>query len=405
MQKLRKVERYGVWGYTHHIHVPVLLLGFAFLTSFLLSACSLESLSTSTWQASTLTHQHIHALAVNPKNSQVIYAGDVQGNIFSSNDAGLHWTPRSPISSSSVTLLALTIDPSGTKMYAATTTGLIVSTDNAQSWHPVSTSILPTDTYTAPIFTSAQQVYIGTMHHGIYTSSDDAATWHAKSGGLPTNIAINNIAFDSLQHRLWLATSAGVYRSDDGGASWHALNTGFPTGTIATSVQPAASAGGDTSLVYAGTTKGFYLSTDSGTHWTGIAVLQYVYIRQVFIDFRSKNAATIYVATNVGLFRSNDSGQDWAGVGSGIPRNQAVYTLVIGTKQASQLYAASNNVYLYPGTSGTGIDLSRVFSLIVVLLLFVVLFYVVRREVRRYRRKPQQSDEAEEQESTTAKRP
>jgi len=380
--------------------MPVLLAVFAFLTSLLLSACSLSS---STWQASTLSQQHIHALAVNSKNSQIIYAGEVQGSIFVSTDAGQHWKARSPVSTASSTLLSLTVDPSGAKIYAATSSGLFISTDNAQSWQLISTSNLPTDTYTAPVFINEQQVYIGTMHHGLFVSNNDATTWRAEHTGLPTTLAINSVTFDSLQHRLWLATSGGVYRSDDGGASWHMLNTGLPGGTVATAIQPAANAGGDSSLVYAGTTKGFYLSTDSGAHWTGIAVLQSVFIRGILVDFRSRNAATVYAATNVGVFRSDDSGQNWAGVGPGIPRDQTVYALAIGAKQASQLYAASNNVYLYPGTSGTGIDPGRVLALLAVLLVFVVLFYILRREVRRYRKKPAQANEVEKKESMPTK--
>ncbi len=399
----RDIQVCRFWQRIRLFRMPLLLLIFACVTSLLLSACSLNSLSASTWQTSTLTHQHIQSLAVDAENSQIIYAGSVQGNIFVSMDAGQHWTMRSSISTSPVTLISLTADPSATKVYAATTTGLIISTDSAQSWHPVSTSKLPSDTYTAPVFSNKQQVFIGTMHHGLYMSNDDATTWHTENSGLSTTLAITNIAFDTLQHRLWLATSAGVYRSDDEGASWHVLNAGFPDGTVATTVQPAANAGGDPGLVYAGTTKGFYLSTDSGAHWTGITVLQYVFIRQILVDFRSRNAATVYVATNVGLFRSDDSGQNWAGVGSGIPRDQTVYVLVIGAKQASQLYAASNSVYLYPGNSSTGIDPLRVLSLLIVLLLFVVLFYVVRREVRRNRKKTRQSNKKEVEESTPAK--
>lgn len=396
----RKTQLRNWEKYRQRLCMSLFLSGFACLLSLLLSACSLVA---STWQTGTLTNQHIHALAVAAKNPQVIYAGDVQGGIFVSTDAGQHWTARSSISTSPVMLLTLTPDPSGTKIYAATSSGLIISTDNAQSWHPVSSSILPIDTYTAPAFTSAKQVYIGTQHHGLFVSDNDASTWHSENGGLSSSIAINAVTYDEVQHRLWLATSNGIYRLNNGATSWQVMNTGFPAGTVATAIQPATNAGGDAPLLYAGTTKGFYLSSDSGVRWTGIAVLQYVYIRQILVDFRSRNAATVYVATNVGLFRSDDSGQNWAGIGSAIPRDQTVYALAIGAKQASQLYAVSNNVYLYPGNSSTGIDPLSVLSLLTVLLLFIILFYVARREIRRIRKKPQPPDKPEKQASSPAK--
>ena len=396
----RKIQVYNWKRFRQRLCISLFLSGFACLLSLLLSACSLVA---STWQTGTLTHQHIVALTVDAKNPQLIYAGDVLGSIYVSTDAGQHWTERSSVSTSPVTLLTLTADPSGAKIYATTNTGLIVSMDNAQSWHPVSTAILPADTYTAPAFVGTKQVYIGTQHHGLFVSNDDASTWHPENAGLSSSIAINAITYDELHHRLWLATSGGVYRSNDSATSWQAMNTGFPTETIATAIQPAANAGGDSSLVYAGTTKGFYLSSDSGAHWMGIQVLQYVYIRQILVDFRSRNAATVYAAKNVGLFRSDDSGQNWAGIGNAIPRDQTVYALAIGAKQAAQLYAVSNNVYLYPGTSSTGIDPLRVLSLLTIVLLFVILFYVTRREIRRNRKKPRQPDKTETKASSPAK--
>ena len=382
------------------------LIVLMFLLPLLLSGCSLDTFSSSTWQTSTLSNQHIQTLAVNAKNSQVIYAGNGQGMVFESMDSGQHWSMRSSvpaIASQPVTSLLLVGDPTGTKVYAATNAGLLTSVDNAHSWHSVAVSSLPTDIYTIPVFVGTQKIYVGTAHHGIYVSDNGGTVWRTDTTGLPATVAINNVSFDALQHRLWLATSAGIYISDDG-VSWHEMNTGLPSGTDVTTVQPAASAGGDLALVYAGTTKGLYLSTDAGAHWTSNTLLQGALIRAILVDYRSRNAATVYICTNVGVFRSDDSGQNWGGVGTGIPHDQVVYALVIGAKQASQLYAASNNVYLFPGNSSTGIDPTRLLSLLVVLLFFGVLFYVVRHETRRYSkndRKNRKSRQATQTEETT----
>jgi photosystem II stability/assembly factor-like uncharacterized protein len=358
---------------------PLLLLLFAFL----FSSCSL---SHNSWQAGTLTQQHIHALAVDGKNAQIIYAGDVDGHIFVSTDAGLHWNERSSLSLSSSTLLSLASDPSSAKLFAATSAGLFVSTDEAHSWNAIAPSRLPDDTYTAPAFTNAPLIYTGTAHHGVYVSDDDGNTWRASSRGLPGSVAISMVSIDTLQHRLWLATSLGVYRSDDEGMSWRAMNVGLPSGVVATVVEPAAAFGGDAALVYAGTTQGLYRSTDLGANWTKISVLGTLLVHAILVDFRSKNGTTVYAATNLGAFRSDDGGQNWGGVGAGLPHNAPVYTLAIGATSASQLYAASNNVYLSPGIGNTGIDWTNLLSLIIVVLVFVALFYVVRRELRRSRR-------------------
>jgi len=362
---------------------PLLWLVFA---SLLFSACAPDAnlLGSGSWQAFSLTQQHIHALAVDPNHQQTLYAGNEDGTIFKTSDAGLHWAKQAPISSTATTLFSLTIAPSGKTLYALTSDGLLASSDAAQTWSRVNTtrSGLPVDTCTTLVFDGQKSMYLGTLRQGVFMSSD-GAQWKSISGTLPRDTAINELTYDSLQHRLWAATSLGVYRLDNEGTIWNALNTGLPVADGVTTIQAAANAGGDVALVYAGTKHGIFRSTDSGMHWTAAGqLLQGVPIQHVLIDFRSTNAATVYVGTPFGAFRSDDSGQNWRGVAGGLPEHTPVYALVIGGDNASQLYAAVNNVYAFPGSS-SGITPTRVITLFLVLLLFVLLFFIAQRSARR----------------------
>ena len=153
----------------------------------------------------------------------------------------------------------------------------------------------------------------------------------------------------------------------------------------ATSIQPAASAGGAVGLVYVGTKHGIFSSTDAGSHWTESGqVLQGVAIQHILIDFRSTNASTLYVGTKFGAFRSDDSGLNWSGVAAGFPKNTSVYAFVIGADKASQLYVAANNVYLFPG-NGSAINPTRVITLLLILALFVLLALIAQRSTKRRR--------------------
>ena len=370
-----------------------------------LSACApgTNLLGSGDWQASTLSTQHIQALAVNSATPQKLYAGNEDGTLFSSSDGGQHWTKQTRISPNPLKLLMLALTPSGKSVYALTDSGLFASTDAAQTWQTVNTakSGLPVDTYTTMTFNEQKSIYIGTLHHGIFMSNtSDGIHWHSIRGTLPSTIAINELTFDSTQHRLWAATSLGVYGTENEGTTWNALSTGLPVSGGVTSLQPAASFDGATGLVYAGTQQGIFRSMDDGVHWAESGqVLQGVPIEHILIDYRSTNASTLYVGTRFGVFRSDDSGQNWSAAAAGFPRSTSVYALAIGADNASQLYAAANNVYLFPGY-GSSINPTRVITLLLILLLFGLLALVAQRSARRRRTFLRQTSFSEASSST-----
>ncbi len=367
-------------------NAPLFLLLIVLLVGFSACASDANLLGSGSWQASTLTAQHIQALAVDPIASQKLYAGSEDGTLFISSDSGQHWLKQNHISSTPIKLQMLAILPSGKSIYALTDHGLYVSTDAAQTWQIANTSNsgLPADSYTTMTFNEQKSIYVGTLHHGVFTSDSNNPThWQAINSTLPAALDVNELAFDSTKHRLWAATSLGVYRSDNEGVTWEGLNTGLPIADGVTSIQSAANFGGPAGLVYAGTKHGIFRSMDSGMHWIESGqVLHGVPIEHILIDFRSTNASTLYAGTRFGVFRSDDNGENWLGVAAGFPQNTSVYALAIGADQASQLYVAANNVYLFPGT-GNGINLTRIITLLLILLFFVLLALVARRSFRR----------------------
>jgi len=365
------------------------VLSILLILSLALSACAPGTgiLGGGNWQLSGLQHQHIRAFEVDFKNSQLLYAGDAQNGVFVTSDGGQHWVSRSVGLPLPDPLYALSFDASGKKLYVATAKGIFVSADAAQLWTAAGTSksALPVDSYTALAFdtTAPHTIYAGTAHHGVLVSTNDGATWSTASNGLPAAAAINGLVFDSDHHQLWAATSLGVYRSDDRGTTWNAFNSGLPPGTVVNVVRVASMSGGPIGLVYAGANHGFFRSTDSGMHWMpSEESLAGTSIRAILVDFRYPS--TIYIGTDVGAFRSDDSGQNWAGIGPGLPRGQSVYALILGASDYSQLFAAVNDVYLYPGASG-GLSLSRLIPLFLLLLMFYLLYRVTRRGRNRRR--------------------
>lgn len=350
-----------------------------------LSACTPDAgiFAGGTWQSDGLVHQHIRTLTVDTNNPQNVYAGDEQGQVFASTDGGQHWSNQStglPLPSA---IHALSFDATGKKLYAATDNGLFVSVDAAQHWGAVQVNGkgLPASVFTALAFdlNAPQTIYVAAQH-GVIVSTNAGSTWTSIANGIPTDATINGLTFDTDHHQLWAATSQGIYRSDDRGITWQALNNGLSANLNVYTVQPASISGGTAGLVFAGTSQGFLRSTDNGAHWAeSLQSLARTQVRAVFVDFRKPT--TVYVGTDVGVLRSDDSGQNWSGIASGLPRDQSVYAIELGATDYAQLFAATGDVYLYPGAS-------RSFGVpqLLPLLLIAALFFVLYRFTRGNRR-------------------
>ena len=202
--------------------VPLSCLLLLFLVG--LSACAPDAgiFGGGDWQQTGLLHNHIRSLEVDPNNSQILYTGDEQSGVFTSADAGSHWTQSSIGLPSPVFVHALSFDSTGKKLFAATNGGVYGSADGGHHWSAAgkignSSGDLPADSYTALAFdaNAPHTVYVGTMQHDVLISTNDGTTWTATSTGLPANDAINGLTYDANTRQLWAATAQGIYRSDD----------------------------------------------------------------------------------------------------------------------------------------------------------------------------------------------
>ncbi|HEV2583028.1 MAG TPA: hypothetical protein VGT44_19365, partial [Ktedonobacteraceae bacterium] len=301
--------------------------------------------------------------------------------VYMSADGGLHWQRRSAGLPTPSAIYALAFDDSGKKLFAAADTGLFFSTNAGQSWMIM--SHLPNDGYSSIAFDlkAAQSIFVASRHHGLLYSSNGGLSWASISAGLPVSMTINSLTFDSNQHQLWVATDQGIYLSSNNGSSWLAANIGLPTGASINDVLPASVYGGNPDVIYAGTSQGFYLSQDQGAHWMpSQTALVRVNILAILIDVQS--ASTVYIATDkVGVLRSTDNGQNWSSVAPGLPTTKPVYAIVQGATNYSQLFAATNDVYLFSGT-GSIFDPTRLLPLLLVVVFFLLLIRLSSRSRR-----------------------
>lgn len=128
----------------------------------------------------------VSALAIDPSNTNTIYAG-ATGGVFKSTDAGANWSAAGAgLANTGVSALA--IDPSSVGTIYAGTLGIggsaFKSTNGGGTWGPINTGLRNADRVPSDVFALAidpsntQTIYAGTGD-GIFKSIDGGAGWNA----------------------------------------------------------------------------------------------------------------------------------------------------------------------------------------------------------------------------------
>jgi hypothetical protein len=301
----------------------------------------------------------VDALAVDPRHPGTVLAGARFSEIFKSSDAGATWQPKT-LGGFNVALetSAFQFDPSGSsKVYAASTSGLLQSTDGGETWAlfgnaSVSFYALASDP------SSGATLYAGNVSgFGILKSTDGGAHWSSANDGLPVNRngtasyspLVLALAVDpSHPSTVYAGTYGnGLFQSSDGGSTWASADAGMRDAYVAA----LALSPGQSSTVYAATLGGgVYRSLDSARTWTlASAGLNLSLVSALVADPAAPD--TLYAATFDGVEKSADGGVSWQGVNTGLPVDPvAALALVPGSHQT--LFAATRGGGLLQSADG-----------------------------------------------------
>lgn len=184
----------------------------------------------------------VRALAIDPKNPNVLYAGGIAGGVWKSEDAGASWRPLTE-TLSNVGVSSIAIDPRdhnviyvGTGEQLANRTdfepfsgvGIMKTTDGGATWRILPQTIgVPEFNVVGDIVISAADsnvIYAG-VSGGVARSIDAGKSWKiVLRGALPSGCSDLALRTDGSPDILLASCSAdspdGVYLSEDGGDSW-----------------------------------------------------------------------------------------------------------------------------------------------------------------------------------------
>jgi uncharacterized protein (TIGR03437 family) len=269
----------------------------------------------------------ILALAVDPRNPSIVYAGTAGGGVWKTPDSGISWSPvlDSQLASQ---ICSLAIDPGNPDVIYAgmgddqsprRAQGIMRSADGGRSWtslaritdRPIcALAIDPTNT--SRIFAGSEE--------GLFISSDSGAGW-ARVSAFP----VTSIAFDStgtLYVGKLADDTAGARQhilseSSDGGRTWTDLplprnpaTPGAPANWVT-----VATAGNDVfaAVSFQSTPLSevdFFKSSDGGHQWSGTFDLGQV--RPPMVIVPDPNGGLFFAGA--GLLRSTDRGLTWTAV-------------------------------------------------------------------------------------------
>jgi photosystem II stability/assembly factor-like uncharacterized protein len=309
------------------------------------------------WQSTGLTGTAIWALAVDPGDSSIVYAGSYGHGIFKSSDGGDHWQ-QADTGTNVPYLQDLAIDPSAPETIWAASwfheagspwLGEVVrSDDGGASW-----SLSRDGVWSRTLVVDASDpstIYVGTQGQGVLKTEDGGATWLAHNSGLPS-VYVKGIAIDPRDSmRLYAATEGGVAVSTDAGVSWVERNQGLTRGFCeSVAVDPF-----DSANVLVGTDAQLFKSNDSGLTWSLQMESPY---RVESIVFHPRVRDLVLAGSyGYGVYISSDGGTTWTELNLGLT-NIRIKALCVTNDNPTVLYAGAAGGY-------TDTDMGDVFRMV-----------------------------------------
>ena len=245
--------------------------------------------------------------------------------IWRSTDDGANWDVVEQFALTGISSFAR----AGTKLFAASNSGIESSTNNGASW-----DFEPFSNGTYSFSAVGNTIYMGS-NSKVFKSTDLGATWIDMSTGLGHG-GIQALLYDGTT--LFAGTpveAAGIYRSTNGGANWSAAAAGLP---IASELRSMIAFGGQ---VFAGTQgDGIYRSSNHGDTWQKTDVNNTLINHQLVLAFCSKDNA-LYAGAANGIYKSTDSGATYQRTLNGFPPNQNVTAYAMTVSGGNVLAAVS----------------------------------------------------------------
>lgn len=233
-----------------------------------------------TWNGSALlANKYIYGLSVDPNNKCTIFVTDGP-NIYRTTDCQRTWKTVFTETRPAQRLVALAVDYRDSNIiYAAEIGGDILrSKDGGNSWRAIKSFGFELRHLAVDPFNS-DRIYVASYAQGLYRSDDQGDNWTSLSQGFSDfsgSLNFYRLVFHPTQKdSLFWISKYGIFRSSDAGATWAEIKLLTPPGSVniyAFAVNPKNLS----EMYYTGTILGgdnqnvrstLYKTTDGGVNW------------------------------------------------------------------------------------------------------------------------------------------
>jgi photosystem II stability/assembly factor-like uncharacterized protein len=280
-----------------------------------------------TWEQLTvkdkvsLTGLDILSIAIDPNDSNILYAGTRVNGIYKSCCQGEHWyklEDKNGLLSSRANVYDIAIDPKDSNrvyigVYQDKKGRVFRTQDGGESWEEVyvvskekyAVFAVAVDSYDPSV------VYIGTAQGGFLKSTDYGKSWEIMKwfDDVISGIVIN--PKDTRQ--VYVSTfKEGIYKTSDKGRTWQSFEEALEGFSQAKRVENLVIDPQRPNILYAGSKYGLLTSKNSGQTWQEVAIIMPPKSRPVLsLAIESENTDHLYYGAGPILYRSIDQGKTW----------------------------------------------------------------------------------------------
>jgi photosystem II stability/assembly factor-like uncharacterized protein len=209
-------------------------------------------------------------IAVDPIDPDIIYVGGCgytstrEPRIFKSTDAGISWD-EIYTAANGYYVYSLAINPGNTDIiYAGTyTDGIYRTTDAGNSWTKVHTGYYYYRMATSP---ADPNIVFSSGYYYVYRSTDQGLSWSTVITGLPVIAYYYGLAINQLDaSEIYLGSSAGFFKSTNTGTDWFDSSSGLHlSDIISMGIAPSAAS----TMYVTSENVAVYKTTNNGDDWT-----------------------------------------------------------------------------------------------------------------------------------------
>ncbi len=294
-----------------------------------------------------------------------LYAGTIGQSVWRSTDNGDTWNRASNGIFPEADVRAIAVNPNNADVvYAGTDKGVFRSENGGDAWQALPSEMDALEVWALAIDTTAPEtLYAGTCPSAFFKSTDGGASWRKlnvdlaqECEGIPIIPRVTTFIIDAEDNQTLYAGIEidGMRISTDGGETWTERSEGLSSLDIhGLCVVPGAP-----KTIVAATNNDVCITTDMGQQWTPLKVKEHYpwpYCRAAF--FLNGDAGRVFIGAGNGppgdeggIFSTRDNGQSWERADIGGVANSTIWTFAHNPNVNDFIIACSVSGQLYRST-------------------------------------------------------